>query len=155
MRWPNQSCASLLSSSSIYYWAASNVCKPDTSGSQLKVPFAVTGHIFHFKLEVILPRYDTSPPIIFCIIPPLHLITNITRHYGSGCQKPCPTELYWEGERTISKNDTLSLWNWCHLHRFIMQKTCKTHILCPFKGGAHTPLCPPIIMPLIMPFWDI
>ena len=40
-RWPNQSCVSLLSSSSIYYWLAFNVCKSDTRGSRLKVPFAV------------------------------------------------------------------------------------------------------------------
>ena len=40
-RWPNQSCMSLLSSSSIHYWLASNVCKSDTSGSRLKVPFVI------------------------------------------------------------------------------------------------------------------
>ena len=34
-RWPNRSCVSLL---------AFNVCKSDTSGSRLKVPFAVTRH---------------------------------------------------------------------------------------------------------------
>ena len=47
-KWPNQSCVHLLIFSSIYYWfawMASNVCKSDTSGSQLKVPFAVTRHI--------------------------------------------------------------------------------------------------------------
>ena len=33
---PNPSCVSLLSSSSIHYWFASNVCKPDKSGSRLK-----------------------------------------------------------------------------------------------------------------------
>ena len=43
--WPNQSCASLLSSSSIYYWLIYNVCKSDPSGNRLKVPFAVTRHI--------------------------------------------------------------------------------------------------------------
>ena len=41
------SCASWLSSSSIYYSLASNVCKPDTSGGRLKVPFAVTHHIYY------------------------------------------------------------------------------------------------------------
>ena len=41
LRWPNQSCLSLLSSSSIYYWLASNVCKSDTSESWLQLPFAV------------------------------------------------------------------------------------------------------------------
>ena len=46
MRWPNSSCASLLSSSCIYHWLASNVCKPDTSGGRLQVPFAVTHHIY-------------------------------------------------------------------------------------------------------------
>ena len=35
-RWPTQSSASLLSTSGIYYWLASNVCKSDTSGSRLK-----------------------------------------------------------------------------------------------------------------------
>ena len=44
-KWPNQNSASLLSSLSIYHWLASNVCKSDTSGSWLKVPFAVTRHI--------------------------------------------------------------------------------------------------------------
>ena len=44
LRWPNQSCVSLLSSSSIYYWLAFNVCKSDTRGSRLKVPFALTRH---------------------------------------------------------------------------------------------------------------
>ena len=45
LRWPTQSCASVLSSSSIYHWLTSNVCKSDTSGSRLKVPFAVTRHM--------------------------------------------------------------------------------------------------------------
>ena len=45
-KWPNWSCASLLSSSSIYCWLASNVYKSDTSGSRLKVPFAVTHHTY-------------------------------------------------------------------------------------------------------------
>ena len=42
--WPNQSCAILLSSSSIYHWLIYNVCKSDTSRNRLKVPFAVTHH---------------------------------------------------------------------------------------------------------------
>ena len=41
LRWPNQRCASLSSSSSIYYWSVSDVCKSDTSGSRIKVTFAV------------------------------------------------------------------------------------------------------------------
>ena len=44
MKWSNPSCESLLSSSIIYYWLASYVCEPDTSGSRLKVHFAVTRH---------------------------------------------------------------------------------------------------------------
>ena len=43
--WPIKSYMSLLSSSSIYYWLIYNVCKSDTSGNRLKVPFAVTRHI--------------------------------------------------------------------------------------------------------------
>ena len=49
--WPNQSCASLLSSLSIYYWLIYNICKSDTSGNRLKVPFAVTRHRFTFVTE--------------------------------------------------------------------------------------------------------
>ena len=45
MRWPNSSCSSLLSSSSIYYWLASNVFKPDTSKGRHKVPNVFTPHI--------------------------------------------------------------------------------------------------------------
>ena len=44
-RGPNQSCVSLLSSTSVYYWLVSYVCKSDTSGSRPKVPFAVTRNI--------------------------------------------------------------------------------------------------------------
>ena len=44
-RWLNQGCASLLSSSNIYYSLASNVCKSDTSGRGFKVPLAVMHHI--------------------------------------------------------------------------------------------------------------
>ena len=49
-RWQNQNCASLLSSSSIYFWLASNVYESDTSGSQLKVHFAVMHHIWWVTL---------------------------------------------------------------------------------------------------------
>ena len=56
-KWPNWSCASLLSSSSIYYWLASNVCKSDTSGSRRKVPFAVTHHIYKHWTIVLYHEY--------------------------------------------------------------------------------------------------
>ena len=46
---PNQGCVSSLSSSSIHYWLALNVCKSDTSGSRLKVPFAVRRHWIWIK----------------------------------------------------------------------------------------------------------
>ena len=48
--------------SKYYYWFASNVCKPDTSGSRLKVPFAVTRHIYSFEF-------------IFSLWPPISLLT--------------------------------------------------------------------------------
>ena len=45
--------ASFSSFSSIYYWLTSNVCKSDTSGSRLKVPFAVTRHIYFISFHFI------------------------------------------------------------------------------------------------------
>ena len=41
----DQSCISLLYSSSIGYQLVYNVYESDTSAGRLKVPFAVTGHI--------------------------------------------------------------------------------------------------------------
>ena len=45
----NQSRVSLLSSSSTYYWLASNICESDTCGSRLKEPSAITSHIYIVK----------------------------------------------------------------------------------------------------------
>ena len=56
-KWPNWSCASLLSSSSIYYWLVHNVCKSDTSGTRLKVPFAVRHHIYKHWTIVLYHEY--------------------------------------------------------------------------------------------------
>ena len=39
---------------SIYYWLIYNVCKSDTSGNRLKVPFAVTRHKCTVFIEVLI-----------------------------------------------------------------------------------------------------
>ena len=69
-RWPNQSCVSLLSSSSIYYWLAFNVCKSDTRGSRLKVPFCCNASLNMNKrinLEVIKDTTITLPSKILAM----------------------------------------------------------------------------------------
>ena len=69
-RWPNQSCVSLLSSSSIYYWLAFNICKSDTRGSRLKSTFCCNASLNMNKrinLEVIKDTTITLPSRILAM----------------------------------------------------------------------------------------
>ena len=67
---PNQSCVSLLSSSSIYYWLAFNVCKSDTRGSRLRSTFCCNASLNMNKrinLEVIKDTTITLPSRILAM----------------------------------------------------------------------------------------
>ena len=79
-RWLNQSCANLVSPSSIYYWLASSVCKSDTCGSRLKVPFFCNAShflqnnyvTFHKSADNFEISYKTRSILVWSAVPLKH-----------------------------------------------------------------------------------